>query len=339
MPATEFSFEVSAADFTMGWLTGDIMSQPIASVADILTIEGNVTDLRVPRIDIKSELGFFPAESTGCGFNEMGNVLDMLEDPMKLYEFAGSWNLCPSQFVGTAYYKYFKGGVNKGDIQGSEIGDLILTEISKKIASSANTLGYWSNPALAQTSYQRSFLGLWWSLLANASTTPLPTQTPRVAVTQNTAIASGAALKLIQDAIDKQNDQLYGSNSKAFLLNRQLYEAVRRDLQAGTVQSSIYVETVLNNVRMFNFEGIPVILDPSATIHAKATGYNGITTANDNVYLGVLIHNQNFIIRTSVGANEAFESFYDRPSDLTIARTRFNFGTKLRDARFAVLIA
>lgn len=339
MPATEFSFEVATADFLTGWLVDSIMSQSIANVADIVSIEGNVTDLRVPKIEVKNELDFFPAESTGCGFNEMGKVLDMLEEPISLKEFAGSWDICPSQFAGTVYWKYFKGGVNKGEIQGSEIGDFILQEIAKKIASSANTLAYWSNPALPQASYQRSFLGLWWAVLANASTTPSATQTPRVNVTQNTALASGDALKLIQKAIEVQNDQLYGTNTKGFLLNRQLYEALRRDLQAGTVGSNIYPETILNNVRVFNFEGIPVFLDPAATIHAKATGYRGITTANDNVYLGMLIHTKNFIIRTSVGENEAFESFYERKPDLTIARTRFNFGTKLRDARFAVLIA
>jgi hypothetical protein len=337
MPATEFEFDIAAADFINGWMIDDIVSQSISAVADIAAVDGNVTDIRIPKIDTKSDLLSFPAESTGCGFNPMGNVLDMLEDPMKLYEFAGEWDLCPSQFAGTIYYKYFKGGVNKGDIQGSELGDFIINKISSKIALSANTLAYWSNPDLAQSAYQRSFKGLWWSVLANASPTPTATQTPQVDATQNTPIAAGDALKLIQSAIEKQTDQLYGTTSKVLLLNRQLYEAVRRDLQNGTVNSAAYPETVLNNVRMFTFEGIPVVLDPAATIHAKATGFAGVSS--DNAYLGLLIHNKNFVIRTSVAENEAFESFYDRKSDLTIARTRFNFGTKLRDARFAVLIA
>lgn len=339
MPATAFSFDIATADFTEGWLIDDIRSQPIANIADIANVMGNETDIFVPKIETKAELSFFPSESTGCGFNDMGKVLDMMQDPVKLYKFAGRWTMCPSQFEGTIYWKYFKGGVNAGDIAGSELGDFILNEISKNIALSANTLAYWSNPALSQAAYQRSFLGLWWSVLANASATPSATQTPRVPVTQNTALPSGEAVKLLQEAINKQNDQLYGTNFKAFQLNRQLYEAVRRDLQAGTFGAANYPETILNNVRMFSFEGIPVFLDPSATIHAKATGFAGVTTANDNIYLGVLIHTKNFIIRTSVGENESFESYYERDEDLTVARTRFNFGTKLRDARFAVLIA
>lgn len=334
-----FNLQASTADYLEAWFITDLKSLPIGRVADIDMVENNITSLKLPSLRAKSQLSFFPAEASGCDSNDMGEVLDMMETPITLHRFRGTYKLCPSKFPGTVYERYFRGGADNGDIQGTELGDFFLEQISVNLKLAANTLMYWSNPASTISDYNRSFTGLYPLLLANSSATPSATQALRIPVTQNTQLASGDAIKLLQDAIDGQDELLAEEVDKVFLLNRQLYDAVRRDLQAGTINSSVYPETILDGRRFFNYEGIDVEVDFSATLHAQTTGFAGITTANKFVYLGVLIHRKNFVVRTGVNNGDTISNNYVPHENKTYSRSGFNLGTIMRDYKYAVLVA
>jgi hypothetical protein len=178
-------------------------------------------------------------------------------------------------------------------------------------------------------------------MLKIASASPTGKQVKRITITQNTQIAAGVALEKLQEVIAGQREEFraVNPNDKAIVCNTQFYDAVRKDLIKGTEGSNIYPQSFLSGMYFFVYEGIRVFLDPSITANAQNSGFASINASNDYVYVAALVHTKNFVIRTSIGESDAFDTFYSKDKNLTLSRAEYNFGTYFRDGRYACLLA
>jgi hypothetical protein len=338
-----FNFTADTADFLDGWLVPAIQAQPIGLFADIENLPGNVTALKVPLLEVKHPLKTMPKRSQeNCEFNKMQSVLSMSEDDMQLFTYNGEWPFCPKQFQNTKYAHYFKGGsVESGDATNSELGRFIADTIVNNVKIGTNLLAFWGSNTTTADDYKVDYNGLFPSMLKIASASPTGKQVKRITITQNTQIAAGVALEKLQEVIAGQREEFraVNPNDKAIVCNTQFYDAVRKDLIKGTEGSNIYPQSFLSGMYFFVYEGIRVFLDPSITANAQNSGFASINASNDYVYVAALVHTKNFVIRTSIGESDAFDTFYSKDKNLTLSRAEYNFGTYFRDGRYACLLA
>ena len=340
---TPFSFVTRTAPYIDGWLNPAIQTTPIGLLADSLNFPHYVRSIKIPKLVMNDDLKFMPKLSQeNCTFNKMGDLGQMSEDDMSLFPLNGEWQFCPAIFNQTPYAHYFRGGgVEDGDMTNNELGDFLLTEASIRIAQGANTLSFWGSTTATAVDYNTAYNGFWPSIISVSAASPTGQQAKRVTITQNTQIAAGAALAKLQALIYGQTQFLRreAPTSKAIICNTEFYDAVRTDLIAGTSGSNAYPTEFLNGMEFFTYQGIRVYLDPAITQHAQNTGFASINATNNFVYVAALVHTKNFVVATSIGENDAVDAYYSKDQNKTILRTGFNYGTYLRDGRYAVILA
>lgn len=286
------------------------------------------TEVYMPEISV-SKPEDFKTLPTGddCKLPTLGGKVDLVKRTARIEEYAGRKRICRNEFDNTIAAQY-DFNLASYDLSGMQIVQFLNDQVMRGVLDAENQLlqmstGLSANPFDDGKKYRGIFQ------YAFDAATAIPAQ--RVAVTQGVALAPATALEVLRKLVRQQSNRLAAQpvNKKKIILSRPLYDAIMDGLTDGTFTSAGFVSQFLNGSQFTTFEGIEVTVDYNLARIAKLVNYAGTTGAadEDKIYIGMLIHVDNFVVISTATEGRLFEMFYDQDDKAVKIDTAYKTGT------------
>ena len=260
----------------------------------------------------------------GCGFDPQGN-LPITKRCISIKPVKGETEQCFDEFSYTIVEELLNTGVRKGDIQGTQIMNILIERLNQAKMNQVNLLAFFGDTATANA--EQNFAdGVWTKIVPQLVTANLM---PRVNSLSGTALGAGQAITLFDNVIDAASDELdqFDASQKVFLTTRAVWRQLQKDLRDGADGSSSFSSEVENGKRVIRFDGIEI--KKMSSWDNLAAQYMGtvLPSITSNFNLLLLTHRDNLVIGTDVEADMTrFDIWYNKDLDVTRTREAFMFG-------------
>lgn len=326
-----FQMDVVRNQFGRAFFLDNLKSLPISNYAQTMSISRyGETEVYMPELAI-SEPNKFKTLPTGddCKLPALGGKLDLVKRTARIEEYGGQKEICRAQYDNTIAAQY---GFNNAsaDVSGMQVVQFFEQQMMAGVLEAENQLLQMSTGTSANAfDLGKKYKGLFQHALTAVNA--LPSQ--RIILTQNVAITAADALEALRGLVRKQSNRLAAlpTNKKRIVLSRPLYDAIMDGLTGGTFGSSVFVPQFINGSQFISFEGIPVDVDYNLAYLAKQVNFGGTCGAADldKIYIGMLIHVDNFVVISTANEGDLFDMFYENSRDFegVVIKTRFKVGT------------
>lgn len=210
------------------------------------------------RIHHLNEMEFNLLQDNGCGFEDSGSM-NVTDRTLYVYPVKGQLSQCVDEFKCTYLDELTNTGLEKADLTGTPIQELVLMQAEKALRKTYEKLA-WFGDMSSTNAYINAVDGLWSVKFA---------QGIAAGDIQNVNIGSGAALTpgdgidILTSVWNNAPNELkaYEEGMKAFYVTGSVYEQYMADLEGQGLTTSVDANymNLTNGMRVLTFRGMPVI--------------------------------------------------------------------------------
>ncbi|ANS03589.1 hypothetical protein [uncultured Mediterranean phage uvDeep-CGR2-KM21-C345] len=261
---------------------------------------------------------------SGCGFSASGSVAitDKVIDPQKLKV---NIEQCEDAFSQTIFAEAQKSGVDRADIQGTIIEEMVMTAVTRGMRDDLIKAAWFSDAASSHAMYG-NFEGFFERILGGSGY--LLDLNSDATYEASDALATDGAYKAMKNLYENMPAAMRSIKGQLVAyVTSSVYDNLLSTLEAAGTDSGL--QRILDGVSQLSFRGIPVqdmslwdasLADTSANPNSAAIGSNAIViTTPDNLVVGTDITDP--MAELSVWYEKKDEKFY--------LSSKFLFGTQV----------
>ena len=323
--------DVVRNQFGRAFFFDNLKSLPISNYAQIMSIARyGETEVYMPELSISAPSEFKTQPTgDGCTLPALGGKLDLVKRTARIEEYGGQREICRAQYDNTIAAQY---GFNNAsaDVQQMQIVQFFQQNMMAGVMESENQLLQFSSGVSANAiDAGKKYKGVFQYALD--AVTALTAQ--RVTITQGVTLVPSDALEALRALVRRQSNRLAALpiSKKRIVLSRPFYDAVMDGLTDGTLNSAGFVSQFVRGSEFTTFEGIRLDVDYNLAPLAKSVNYAGTcgAAAVDKIYIGMLIHTDNFVVINTANEGDLFKMFFEDSRDFegVVIKTRYKVGT------------
>jgi len=300
--------------------------------APAVTSGQNPFELHRVMSDVKTKQNIYTVGSltniiqsdTGCGFSASGTVAitDKVIDPQRLKI---NVEQCEDAFTQTIFAEAQKSGVDRADITGTIISDMVINAVSRGMRDDLIKAAWFSDAASSHAMYG-NFEGFFERILGGSG----------YLLDLNSSATYEAADALATDGAYAAFKNLYENMPAAMrsikgdlvaYVTSSVYDNLLSTLEASGTDSGL--QRIQDGVSQLKFRGIPVVdmslwdaslADTSANPNSAAIGSNAIVISTPD----------NFVVGTDItDVNSELSVWYEKKDEKYYISSKFLFGTQV----------
>ena len=251
-------------------------------------------------------------QKTGCGFSPSGDI-NIYEREIQVYPIKVELAQCYDEFTQTVLAEKLKTGNMQADIQGTEIQQIVTTQLNHAIQKDLKAALFFGNRASGAG--RLSVIDGLWSVhipaLVAASTTP------KIAAGSGSALTAGDGKALLEGVYNNATDELkgLGSSMLQFHVSGTVYDQYRMDIQSAAFSSG-FVETTVNGVSTLSYNGIQLVEHREWDAATAAHSHFVMLTTPKNIVLGTDL----------LSDLTSFKTWYDEKDEMVYTKLNGQFG-------------
>jgi hypothetical protein len=272
------------------------------------------------RIHHLNELELNLIEDDGCGFVDSGSM-NITDRTMYVFPVKGQITQCYDEFKCTYVDELLNTGLEKGNLEGTEVGDLILMQAEKALRKTYDRLLWFGDKASANNNVN-GIDGLWSVYFAEGIAAG---DIKNVDINSGSPLVAGDGKDILTKVWENSPSELkaWAMNEKAFYVSGSVYEQYMKDLegQGATTAVSENYTNLVNGLTALTFRGIPVI-----PFYSWDSFYNGKGQLNEHRVL-FTVPGENIVIGTDAQSDlNTIESKYFWKDEKMYTRIKSVFG-------------
>ena len=281
---------------------------------------GSMTDFKVypnvkkgaQKIYHVTELENIVREKTGCGFDPIGNM-NIYDREIRVYEAKVELEQCIDEFEDTVFQTLLKSGNLRRDIQGTEIMNILSSQVQMATAKDLKAMLWFGNKATGagRLKVVDGLLSVHIPNLVAANLCPYKN------AGSGSALNAGDARIILTDVYDNQAEALYGmdDSQKVFYVSRSVYSQLRADMEAIGATGG-FTSDIESGRRIDRFRGIKI---------EQKVQWDSLSTANSHYV--VLTNPKNIVVGTDImGDASRFKVWYNEEQEMVRIKATFMLG-------------
>jgi hypothetical protein len=309
----------------------ELFQQPFVEdtdFGDVVQTMTNVPPDAVKRMMFNEIERYVTRAKEYCEFSPNGET-DLTERQVQTYYLGIDKEYCIKSLANTILMWATKNGVNREDINGTIIGQIVMDEMRKAYDSDRKMLLWWG---LRGAQAERAAAdGYWSKFIPKYVGSSL---IPRTTAYANRVLGFGEGIEYVEALYLQSSTELKESieessmvDNLCYYITRPVYDQLWKDM-AEKVAGSVMGETRLEEGRkQLYWRGIPVKVAPNWERYAKKF-YPASYTAGNNANIGILCHKETLLHLTDTDSAE-MESYYDTTTRKNRIIVRYAMGCEI----------
>lgn len=309
----------------------DLFQQPFVEdtdFADIIQTMSNVPPDTVKRMQFNEIERYVTRAKEYCEFSPVGGT-EFKERQAQTYYVGIDKAYCIKELQNTIWMWATRNGVDRENINGTVVGNVVLDETQKQMDSDRKML-MWFGLRGAQPE-RNAANGFWSKYIPDYVGAG---QIPRTTDYANKVLGVGEAIEMLEKLYLQSSSELKESIEEGevvanlkYYVTRPVFDQFWADM-AEKVEGSVMGETRLEQGRRrMYYRGIEVRVAPNWERYAKKF-YPTKYTAGNNANLGILCHTETLLFLTDLESPE-LKSYYDDTTEKNRVKVRYAMGAEI----------
>jgi hypothetical protein len=240
------------------------------------------------RIHHLNEMDFNLVEDNGCGFEDTGAV-NVTDRTLHVYPVKGQIRQCYDEFKCTYFDELLKTGLEKSNMEGTQVQALILAQAERALRKTYDRLIWFGDKASADASIN-AVNGLWSVAFAEGIAA---NEIKNVDINSGSALNAGDGIDILTNVWENSPNELKAFDGKMFYVSGSVYEQYLKDLegQGSTCCVDANYQNLVGGLTAVTFRNIPVIPFYSWDTYYQSQGQNNehrvlLTVPGENLVIG-----------------------------------------------------
>ena len=272
--------------------------------------------------------------NTGCGFSATGGVSTIVDKVLSVEKVKANVVECVDAWDDTIFAETMKPGINRDDLSGTLMDNIIRTQFTKGIKSDIHRL-IWFGDANDAVAAWKPFDG-WVSMLLDNSASIGATRfidMDATAFESSDALAANGALGLLRQMYDGQTAVLRAvpNSEKVFYVTNTVIDNYAATLEnQGNIEGQRYIQ---DGVTTFKFRGVELVAVPEWDVNLADTDNPHYTGVGLGIGSNFIVYGakNNFVFGSDVqeGSTELKIRYADDDDELMKITTKFKLGVQI----------